>query len=190
MHSKTVSRIGILVALSVILTRYFGFMVNVAGVIGLRISFGEVPIMVSGILLGPAVGAVTGILSDLIGYMLNPAGGPYYPGFTLTAALEGVLPSIVLSALGQGQRGKPKGSWSFPKILLAVAITGVSCSTLLNTFWIHRLYGKAFVVLLPSRIVARAFLIPVHSMVIHVLVRAFTPSLSQQPLGQAGNTGA
>lgn len=192
LSARDVARIGLLVGLSVVLTRFFGFMVNVAGVLGLRISFGDVPIMLSGILMGPGAGAITGALSDVIGYMINPSGGPYFPGFTLTSALVGVVPWIVLRPLGAAKShdGLSKYQWGFGSLLLAVAITGFLCSVLLNTYWLHKLYGKAFMALLPTRLVARVIMVPVHTFVIHVMLRAFQPAASRQPLGHTDNTGS
>ena len=61
-----------------------------------RLSFGEIPIMLAGILFGPFAGALTGIAADLLGYMINSAGLAYFPGFTLSAALIGFIPGLLL----------------------------------------------------------------------------------------------
>ncbi|MGB9867202.1 MAG: folate family ECF transporter S component [Bacillota bacterium] len=190
LSARDVSRIGLLVALSVVLTRFLGFMVNVAGVLGLRISFGEVPIMLAGIMMGPGAGAITGALSDVIGYVINPAGGPYFPGFTLTSALVGVTPWLVLRLTGsiKGQGASAKHQVGFPPLLLAVAVTGLLVSMLLNTYWLHKLYGRAFLALLPTRLVARVILVPLHTFILYVMLRAFQPS--RESLGHTDDTGS
>ncbi|SHJ69888.1 folate family ECF transporter S component [Paramaledivibacter caminithermalis] len=95
LSTKVLVGSGLLVGLSVILTRFFGIMLPIAGVSGLRISFGSIPIYTAGILFGPLAGALTGVAADLLGFMINPMGGAYFPGFTLSAALRGVIPGIV-----------------------------------------------------------------------------------------------
>jgi len=81
--TRTATNLGLLTAISIVLTRVFGFIIPIAGVGALRISFGEIPIMLSGILFGPVAGAVTGVAADLIGYAINSHGGAFFPGFTL-----------------------------------------------------------------------------------------------------------
>lgn len=92
---KTLVSASMLISLSIILTRFLGVMVPVAGVPGLRISFGSIPIYVSGILFGPLVGGLSGIIADLIGFLMNPMGGAYFPGFTISAAIRGAIPGLV-----------------------------------------------------------------------------------------------
>ena len=75
--TKRMTTIGLLVGISVILTRFLGVMMPLGGIQALRLSFGHLPIMLAGILLGPAAGAITGALADLIGGILFPV-GPYW----------------------------------------------------------------------------------------------------------------
>lgn len=86
---------GLLAGLSIVLTRVFSFMIPLAGLPALRIGFGGLPITLAGILFGPLVGGAVGIVADLIGFMLNPMGGSYFPGFTISAALSGVIPGLL-----------------------------------------------------------------------------------------------
>ena len=79
---RTIVKAGFLVAISVVMTRFAYIMLPIGGVQGLRISFGELPIMLSGFLFGPVVGGITGIAADLIGVLVNPQGA-YFPGFTI-----------------------------------------------------------------------------------------------------------
>ena len=91
-------RAGLLVAASVILTRWLGVTVSLAGVGALRLAFGDIPIILAGLILGPLGGGLVGATGDLPGFALNPMGGAYFPGFTLTAALTGVLPALSIKA--------------------------------------------------------------------------------------------
>lgn len=66
---------GLFTATSIILTRFFSFSIAIAGFNALRLSFGEIPIMINGLMLGPVFGAACGALADIIGYAINPLGG-------------------------------------------------------------------------------------------------------------------
>lgn len=89
---------ALLAAISIILTRIFSIMVPLGGLPALRIGFGSLPLIISGMMLGPVIGGVTGIVSDIVGYLMNPQGA-YFPGFTLSSALFGILPGLLYKTL-------------------------------------------------------------------------------------------
>ena len=96
-RTRTITTAGLLLAIQMVLSSY--------GVIevtdSLKISLAHLAIAPTAILFGPVVAGLQGALSDLLGFMLKPS-GPYFPGFTLTAALLGVIygiPGIVTVAL-------------------------------------------------------------------------------------------
>lgn len=95
MTTPVLVKASLLAGLSIIFTRVFSFMIPLAGLPALRIGFGGLPIMISGILFGPLVGGVVGLVADLIGFLLNPMGGTYFPGFTISAALTGIIPGLI-----------------------------------------------------------------------------------------------
>ncbi len=159
---------GFLVAISIVMTRFVFIMLPLAGIQALRISFGYVPLMLSGILFGPLVGGLTGFAADLIGFLVNPM-GPYHPGFTISSTLWGVLPGLIFIVL-KGKNTFEK-SLSFKNIVIAVAITSILVSILLDTYWLSVLYGKGFLILLPTRVVASLISIPIHSVIIKALVK-------------------
>lgn len=160
--TKNMTTIGLLVGISVVLTRFLGVMVPFAGIQALRLSFGNLPVMLAGILLGPAAGALTGAVADLIGAILFPV-GPYFPGFTLSAAMSGAIPVIVLRLF-------PKGETGFWPMLLATFARGLVVSTL-NTLWLAILSNKAMWVLLPPRLLGSLLQVPIHALVLYYIVK-------------------
>ena len=84
MNVKSVSVIGILVAMEIILARFSIHTWN------LKIGFSFVPIVVAAILYGPIAGGLVGAIGDVISAILFPVGA-YFPGFTLTAFLTGAV---------------------------------------------------------------------------------------------------
>jgi len=83
-----------------------GIMVTVAGFPALKINFSTIPIMLSGILFGPIAGFMTGGVADVIGYIINPQGGPFFPGFTLSTALTGMIPGLVYKLITKYKKVK------------------------------------------------------------------------------------
>ena len=67
---KELTLAAMLVAMSVVIGIFCKSVLNFGG--GLfRITFENLPIIISGLLFGPIVGGVTGIASDLISYLLS-----------------------------------------------------------------------------------------------------------------------
>ena len=85
---KTLTLSGMFIALSVVC----GFL-NLPITQFIEIRFGSLMLAVSGMLLGPAISAVIGALSDIIAFMVKPT-GPFFPGFTISAAVSGELKAI------------------------------------------------------------------------------------------------
>lgn len=171
MTAKKLAGCGFLIALSIILTRVFGVILPVAGVGAVRLSFGAIPIMLAGLLYGPLAGFLTGVAADLLGFALNPMGGAFIPGLTFTAGLSGALPVFILSY--RHRLFPALHSAGFGSLLLAVAVTELLCSLFLNTLFLSLALGKGFWVLLPARALARAILIPIYSLVLHILIKTY-----------------
>jgi len=162
--TRTLVQVALLTAISIVLTRFFAVMVPIAGVLAIRLSFGEIPLILTGLLHGPWAGAVAGVMADLLGYSLFSAGGPFFPGFTLSAALTGLLPGVLLNP-------RQRRPLTLRSLALAIIVTDVIVSLGLNTLWLSLMYRKAIAVLLPARLLARAILVPIYIGIIYTLLR-------------------
>ena len=160
--AKKVAFSGMFIALSIIFTRFLSHMIFIGGVQAIRLSFGDLPIILSGIVLGPVYGAFTGALADLVGFPFNPQGS-YFPGFTLSAALSGLLPGLMGIVF--------KRKWTWLSLSVVISITIIITSIILNTLWLNMMMGRAFVVLLPPRIIAALILIPIYVIVTKLFVK-------------------
>lgn len=158
LSTKTLITAGLLAAICLILKRFMSVMLA-GGTI--RLGFGNIPLELSGILLGPVIGGLTGVAEDLIGFFTNPAGGAFFPGFTLSAALTGIIPGIIFM--------NNKGKYPIWKIAIAVVIVNLVISLGLDTYWLSMIYNKGFMILLPGRIVARLIIAPIEVFVIYIL---------------------
>jgi len=69
--TKKIAYLSFLTALTIILTRILSIRIPIAGVEGVRIGFGSLPIIFAGIAFGPIAGGIVGALGDLLGYFIN-----------------------------------------------------------------------------------------------------------------------
>ena len=61
----------------------------------IEIRFASIPIAAAGALFGPGIAAIVGILTDIGGFLVKPT-GPYFPGFTISGAVSGLIYGIML----------------------------------------------------------------------------------------------
>lgn len=167
--TKTLVQASFLTAISFVLTRFMYIMVPVAGLAAsLRISFGEIPLMISGFLFGPLVGGISGLAADLIGVVLMPQ-GDYFPGFTISSVLWGVLPGLFgLYFKKKWDKGNP---FSYKKIFITVTVAILIISLGLNTYWLSIMRGSAYIVLFPIRAISAFVNIPIQTYIITNLLK-------------------
>jgi len=128
MATEKLTVLALLVALQVVL----GNLTQVP-LIGKQFNFGFLPVAVAGALLGVPGGLLVGALGDFIGAHLFPAGA-YFPGFTLSGALVGVLYALPL------YQKRP----ALLRAVIAVALATV-VNLFLNSYWLSLLYtSKAY----------------------------------------------
>ncbi len=153
MTLQTWVTLGLLLAMQVVLTRFLSI-----SAWNIRIGFGFIPVVVAAVLYGPIPAAILGGAADFLGAILFPS-GPFFPGFTLTAALTGLVWGLFLYK---------KSHWLFS--LAAVLIVQFVLGLLLNTFWISWLYGSSFVGLLTTRVVQAAVLTVVQFICVRIII--------------------
>lgn len=151
---RTLIFMALFIALEIVLTRFFSIQTQIV-----RIGFGFVPIAFAGIMFGPLAAGVTAAVADVTGIMLFPA-GPFFAGFTLSAFLGGIIYGLILHK-------KP----TIIRTILAVLLIRVFIDLGLNTLWLSILYGKGWIVLISTRLVASAVMLPIQVMLIYTLWR-------------------
>lgn len=142
---KKMMLMALFAAISIILSRFLSFYLPIFGSNTVRIGLGYIPIFLSGLLLGPLAGSFTAIVADVLGTTLFS--GMFFPGFTFSAALAGLLPGLFRSRFAL----KP----SFPKLLLIIGTTNLIVSLTLDTLWVCILYHIPYLTMfVPRAIVA------------------------------------
>lgn len=155
MQTRLVVTIGLLAAMHIILSRFLS--INAWNI---KIGFSFVPIFIAAWVYGPAAAALVGALGDFLGAVLFPI-GPYFPGFTLSCALTGLIFGLLLHK-----------QQTMPRIVAAVLLGQFGVSLLLTSFWISILYSTPYVVLLGTRVIQSAILTGVELLTITVLTRS------------------
>jgi ECF transporter S component (folate family) len=139
--------------MDVVLTRFLSISTPIT-----RIGFGFVPVVMLAILFGPLYAGFAAALADFFGAILFPI-GPYFPGFTLSAFLTGLIFGLYLY-------NKPPKWW---RAVAASLTVGVVSALGLATLWLHMLYGKGFAILIPARLTQFAVMVPVQVIIITML---------------------
>ena len=118
---------AIFVAISIVCGKYLA----IPGGNVLRFSFENLPILMSGIAFGPAVGAAVGIVADLVGCFL--VGYTVNPILTVASALMGVFGGVIFRLCKK---------WSiFPRLTLTVTLSHLICSVGIKTVGLSAFYS-------------------------------------------------
>ncbi len=166
--TRTLVISALLISMAVVLGQ-FSFMVGPS----VRIGFSRIPIIVSGMLLGPLAGGLTGIVHDLINFIMRPAGG-FHPGFTLSAMMTGMIPGLIVQfslISGFKKFNKSQKAFSVVNIIVSVATVYVVVTLLMNTYWLSQLIGDSYLVLLPVRASTQLLANVVNALVIVMLAK-------------------
>ncbi len=161
--SHKITTIGLLIALSIILTRIASLRVAIGGVEGIRIGLGRLPIILGGIIFGPLAGGLIGAFSDLLGYFINPIGA-YMPHFTLTSALTGIIPATILILIRKDE----------PNVFdlgIAITIGQVITSIMLIPYFLHILFDLPWNVLMLPRIISEPIQIFIYTYTINIILK-------------------
>lgn len=153
--TKMLATLSILVAMEVIIAR-FG---TIRPTESIKISLDFIPIVIAGILYGPVPAVIMSILADVLGAFLFPV-GPFFPGFTLTAAVTGLIYGLLLHK-----------SQSMPRVVCAVVLQQLVCSMVINTFWLHVLYGLPYLPTMAARLVQCAVVTALQIVVIPLIAK-------------------
>ena len=125
---QTLATTAMLIALGVILS----FFATIPITQSQRISFSSLANELIALLFGPVVGSLSAGVGDIVKFFLRPTGGAFYPGFTVSALVAGLLYGVILY----------KRPLTFLRVLFANIAVTVVVNMTLNNIWLARLYGS------------------------------------------------
>ena len=152
---STIAAAGMLVAVGVVLS----FTKIVLSPV-LEISFDFLPLAAGGMLYGPVVGGIMGVVGDVLGYLVRP-NGPFFPGFTLNALVSGSLYGFFLY----------RRPVTLGRVIAVSTVLTLIVNLGLNPLWLSMMYGKAFVVLLTGRLLKNAVMFPINTALLMTVLK-------------------
>ena len=152
--------IAMLLALRVVLGMFANATLPIFGN-AVKISGAFLPIAMAGAMFGPVPGMLVGALGDVLSYIIAPTAGGFFPGFTLTSIVTGVIFGLML------YKRKP----TLLRIFTAEVVYTVICGILLNSLWLSMLYGNGFIPVLTARIVKELVMIPVNTLMLAAVLQ-------------------
>lgn len=173
--NKKIVLAALLLAMSIVLSRFLSIKTPIV-----TISFSFVPTILCAIWLGPKWTIVISILSDLIGATLFPFGS-FFIGYTITSAVAAAIYGFLLY---KKEENTYKDKQFILRLILAVMFVTIICNIGLNTLWLSITTGKAFMVLVASRIVKELVMIPIKIIMMLFLERALRKPFNKYLRGQ------
>lgn len=156
--TDTMVYMALFIALDIVFTRFLSIQTPI-----IRIGFGFLPISLCAIMFGPIVGGAAGAIADILGMAIFPKGA-YFPGFTVSAFIAGAIYGLVLH----------KKQISILRSSLAVALIIVIVDSILNTYWLSIITGKAAGALLMPRLIKNAIMFPIQTTLIYTVWKLFS----------------
>ena len=137
---NTLTLAAMLTAMSVVIGIFCKNFLNFGG--GLfRITFENLPIILSGILFGPVIGAVVGVATDMVSYFLSAQVYPPNLIVTLGAATVGLLSGTVSRWIIK-KRG-------YAQIILSGIVAHLAGSVVIKSIGLYQFYGVAILWRIP-----------------------------------------
>lgn len=119
--------LGLLIAIQVVLARFAAIPVGDM----MRFSTSFIPVVIAARKFGILASTAVYGLGDLIGALVFPTGGAFFPGYTLTAIIVGFIFGLFLRPVKSEETATQRNI----KIILSVFCTQLAGSFLLNSFW-------------------------------------------------------
>lgn len=157
--------VALFMAIEIILTRFLSINTPI-----IRIGFGFVPVALVAIMYGPWWAAIGYAAGDIIGAIIFPTTGAYFPGFTLTAFLTGLTFGLFLY--------KKPVTWK--TVLPASLIICFVLNLGLDTFWLYIILDQGVLALIPARLIKAVIMVPIHVLVIPFLWKGLSPVIENR----------
>ena len=157
-NTKTVVISAMLIAIEVVFSRLLAINLLIA-----KVGLGFAAIVVCAMLYGPVWAALCAALGDLAGALLFPTGA-FFPGFTATAALTGLIYGLFLYKSRPGLR----------QCFFAALTNGLVVTLILNTAMISLVFGPDFWPLLYTRLAEFGAMLLIQTLVMTAISRSDT----------------
>ena len=122
----------------------------------LAINLSLIPIMLAGMILGWKYALVIGATGDFLGATFWPFGA-YFPGFTLSLALTGLIFGLFLY-----EKPDKENKHFLIKAIISTTLVLVLVNLCLDSLWLHIMYKKAFIFYIGARTITQIVMLPIY----------------------------
>lgn len=150
---RTLAACAMLLALAVVLDYFASFYITST----IKISSSFIAIAACGMLFGPVPAMICGGLQDVLMWLIKPV-GMFFPGYTLSSVLGGMIYGLCLY--------RRSGKRLYIMAPVSKLLVNLFVNILLNTYWSMIFTGKAYIVLLSSRVIKNLAALPVESAIL------------------------
>ncbi len=153
--TQSLTKVAILISMSFLLKSFF-----VLTLPTYRFTFYDIPLMVTGIMFGPLIGGLSGLIVDWFN-ILVPNNATGFNLFTISSMMWGIIPGLLLFG---------RKELSIARIISAVLITSVICFSI-NTYQLYLFMGAGIVADLPFRIATLLIKLPLQVLILDILFK-------------------
>lgn len=160
--TRQITMVAVLIAMAVVLKSLLSFETG-----NFRFTFYDIPMMVIGVLFGPIIGGITGVIVDTFHILISP-NATTFGIFTLSNMTWAIIPGLFLF----------KKELLRSKLLFTIIIASI-VAFVFNTIGIYQLFGTGAVIgSLPYRLAVLFVKLPIQFMFIEVIYqRVLMPML-------------
>ncbi len=170
---RQITTAAMLAALSIIFERLIPI-TPASNTLDIRITFGNIPLILSGILVSPVIGGICGVVSDVAGCFIS--GYAPFPILMAAPFVTGFLPGLVFRAVDNSLiKNKSLVCQSFA-LILSILLSHIVSSFIITTYGLSVMRGVAFAPMFISRL---------PSMTIGVLIDTVAVCILYTPLKKA-----
>ena len=156
-NTKTLTVAAMLTAVGIVLG-FFKLPINQL----IEIRFGSIPIALAGMMFGPGVAGVVGAITDIGGYLVKPT-GPFFPGFTIS----GIISGIIFGAMLHGKK------CTLPRIFAVQVVYTIIVGLIMNSYWLSLLYLKnGYLAAIVARLPKELIMIPVYTLILYTVLNS------------------
>ena len=169
-HLLTIVYCAVLISMSIVLSRYMSFSIGN----GIRISLGNLPIIIASLMFGPFAGAIVGFAADFIGatVMTGTTPAAFNPFLCIGPVLIGIIPA----AIRRIAFNKKKVQHPLVALLLITLITHTCASIFVTTnilnYFFMSFSGVKYWIYLGTRVLIYLITAIIEAFAIFALVKA------------------
>ena len=172
-HLYNLTATAMMTALSIVFERIITI-TPAANTMDIRITLANIPIILAGIFVSPVMGAVCGVVSDLLGCVIS--GYTPFPILTLAPLVMGFLTGFVVKVYGERKLAESRVAARYTLLALSVAFSHIVSSFVITTYGLSVMRGVGF---------APMFITRVPTMLVGVAIDVFAVCVLYVPLKKA-----